>query len=228
MDNTQLCHWGIKGMKWGVRRYQNSDGSLTPAGRKRYGDGGDSNSSVKGGKPGSSSKLKSVSEMSDSELRAAVARLQLEKQYRDLLPREEPKVSAGIKFIKAVGKTIGPAIGEASKTLIKDYIIKAGKEKLGLNDEKDSDKVANEKLKTKVELLTNKKKLEELTNPKPKSELDDIKDAISLMKAQKEYEDLLNPSPDVQSYAQRLKETVEILENKEKYKKKTGKDYDED
>ena len=35
MDNT-LQHWGIKGMKWGVRRYQNKDGSLTPAGKKRY------------------------------------------------------------------------------------------------------------------------------------------------------------------------------------------------
>lgn len=28
-----LCHWGIKGMKWGVRRFQNPDGSLTPAGK---------------------------------------------------------------------------------------------------------------------------------------------------------------------------------------------------
>ena len=36
MENTELCHWGIKGMKWGVRRYQNKDGSLTPAGQKRY------------------------------------------------------------------------------------------------------------------------------------------------------------------------------------------------
>lgn len=37
--SNELAHWGIKGMRWGVRRYQNADGSLTPAGKKRYGDG---------------------------------------------------------------------------------------------------------------------------------------------------------------------------------------------
>lgn len=36
MVNNELVHHGILGMKWGVRRYQNKDGSLTPAGKKRY------------------------------------------------------------------------------------------------------------------------------------------------------------------------------------------------
>lgn len=36
MDNNNINHSGVKGMKWGVRRYQNKDGSLTPAGKKRY------------------------------------------------------------------------------------------------------------------------------------------------------------------------------------------------
>ena len=35
MNNAELMHHGIKGMHWGVRRYQNKDGSLTDAGRKR-------------------------------------------------------------------------------------------------------------------------------------------------------------------------------------------------
>lgn len=36
-----LIHYGIKGQKWGVRRFENSDGTLTPAGRARYGDSSD-------------------------------------------------------------------------------------------------------------------------------------------------------------------------------------------
>lgn len=39
---TELCHYGIKGQKWGVRRFQRKDGSLTPKGRKRYADDGGS------------------------------------------------------------------------------------------------------------------------------------------------------------------------------------------
>lgn len=34
--NTELYHYGIQGQKWGIRRYQNEDGSLTEEGKKRY------------------------------------------------------------------------------------------------------------------------------------------------------------------------------------------------
>lgn len=46
----KFCHSGIKNMKWGVRRYQNPDGSLTPAGRIRYGVGKAREKSASGAK----------------------------------------------------------------------------------------------------------------------------------------------------------------------------------
>ena len=36
MAEYELYHYGVKGMKWGVRRFQNKDGTLTPKGKKRY------------------------------------------------------------------------------------------------------------------------------------------------------------------------------------------------
>ena len=45
-NSNDIFHFGILGQKWGIRRFQNEDGTLTPAGRERYGAGdprGDSN-----------------------------------------------------------------------------------------------------------------------------------------------------------------------------------------
>lgn len=97
MERSELKHWGIKGMKWGVRRYQNKDGSLTPAGKKRYSDGSTSSSSTsKSSQTPQQPKKKTVSEMSDQELRDAVNRLRLEQDYAKLNPE---KVSRGKKFV---------------------------------------------------------------------------------------------------------------------------------
>lgn len=80
--DEEIYHWGIKGMKWGVRRFQNPDGSLTQAGKKRYGaEGGEGEE-----KPNYAPKApkKSASDYTDDELRAQINRMQMEKQYRDL------------------------------------------------------------------------------------------------------------------------------------------------
>ena len=45
-ESSYLMHYGIKGQKWGVRRYQNTDGSWTAAGRARYSKGGGNTSNV--------------------------------------------------------------------------------------------------------------------------------------------------------------------------------------
>ena len=99
MEYNELYHHGIKGMKWGVRRYRNRDGSLTPAGRKRYSDSGSNNSHEDYKKAHSK---KSVKSMSDAELRSRLNRLQMEQQYTKL---SSSNVNRGKKAANAILKT---------------------------------------------------------------------------------------------------------------------------
>lgn len=118
-DNKELTHWGIKGMKWGQRRYQNQDGSLTPAGKERYGDDDDESE-------------KDMDDLTDSELKAKITRLELEKRYKDLTKSEQQvKKSRGKEFVMNVleqsGKNIATqfvtyALGTAvNKTFAKTF-----------------------------------------------------------------------------------------------------------
>jgi hypothetical protein len=72
-----LQHHGILGMKWGVRRYQNEDGSLTSAGRRRYSD---SNTR----KEEKDRKKHPEKYMDNKELREALNRMNMERQYKNL------------------------------------------------------------------------------------------------------------------------------------------------
>ena len=97
----ELYHWGIKGMKWGVRRYQNKDGSLTPAGKKRY-----SQSSTPSEDYVRAHTKKPVSQMSDQELRTVNNRLQMENQYRQLTASPS-KVQKAMKKVAAATAALG-------------------------------------------------------------------------------------------------------------------------
>lgn len=87
-----ISHFGVKGMKWGIRRYQNKDGSLTPEGRKRYGRSEDSEIVRE-------LRKKPVSAMSNQELETVIRRMNLERQYRDLKSSE---INSGKKKAKEV------------------------------------------------------------------------------------------------------------------------------
>lgn len=99
----ELYHWGIKGMKWGVRRYQNKDGTLTAAGRKHY--AGDGNAGEDAQKPKTEYAPKrtgkNAEDYSDEELRARIYRLQMEKQYRDLQGQTNIRADDPNKELKA-------------------------------------------------------------------------------------------------------------------------------
>lgn len=89
MEANALTHHGILGMKWGVRRFQNKDGTLTKAGKKRYADDDDDQKKTSDdSKSGSSasSKPKSVKDMTDDEIYEAIARAQLEDRLTALRP----------------------------------------------------------------------------------------------------------------------------------------------
>ncbi len=103
MDET-IQHHGVMGMKWGVRRYQNKDGSLTPAGKKRLSQKTEKEPVKKDEQP----KKKSMSDMTDDELRQMISRFELEKKYRDLYKEKTVKQeSKGKKFVMDILETIG-------------------------------------------------------------------------------------------------------------------------
>ena len=111
MQDTSLTHWGIKGMKWGVRRYQNKDGSLTAAGKKRYSSESVHEDYAK------AHDSKSVKSMSDAELRNRLNRLNMERQYAQLSPA---KTNKGKEAVSKIMKT-ATAVAGATTTAITLY-----------------------------------------------------------------------------------------------------------
>lgn len=194
-NNTCLAHHGILGQKWGIRRFQNKDGSLTPAGKRRADESDDEQKEQS--KDYSPRKVP-ASHMSDEELDAAIARLTKEQRLNQLRPEKESKMK------KVMSGIIDDALIPASKSLLKDYIIKIGKKKLGL-DEVQLDELT--KLERKVKIKDAKDKL------KGKSDEDKEYESLKRKADMVDFQRKINGGTAAEKEADRLKREADDASN---------------
>lgn len=114
MENNTLYHHGTKGMRWGVRRYQNKDGSLTPLGKKRAGISTDKK--IKSINDKTAAKLKSIKEKAKADAKVAKAQAKADAK----IAKAQAKAEAKINKAKMKGKGPSDEDSAVKKKSVKD------------------------------------------------------------------------------------------------------------
>ena len=167
--DSYIAHHGIIGMKWGVRRYQNKDGTLTNAGKARYSTDSDAGSpapnSGVGKKTDTSSK--SVSEMSDEELRTRLNRINMEDQYNAAMAKRNPQKNQRVNKLvndlaeQAVRNFAQKGIEKLVKKVFDDKEV----DKITKYDTADLSKVGDKALAAMLKRASTENALRKLQNP---------------------------------------------------------------
>lgn len=163
----ELYHHGVKGQKWGIRRFQNKDGSLTKAGLKRRAKLEGKLEKLGGSKKNTSesnavepAKKKTASEMDDNELAKAINRARMEDEYRRLRP--EPKPVEKRAFMKQmVNEVVKPAMISSGRKALESAMGKVIERVT--NGKVDPNSI--EALKKTYDKLDYKQKIDKILNP---------------------------------------------------------------
>lgn len=120
MTNSELYHFGIKGQKWGVRRYQNEDGTRTSLGKERRKSGfSRAVSKKKNDYKAYQRRVKKIGKMSDEEIVNRIKRLENEAKLKDL---ERQKMIPGGKVVADIlstsGKSAAVKVATAGLTVV--------------------------------------------------------------------------------------------------------------
>ena len=192
-NTDELYHHGVPGQRWGFRRYQNPDGTLTPAGRRRANKLAEKYAKVTGKKlivkkksvqGNEKQKPKTISEMSDQEIQAKINRMRLEDTYMSMIASRAPKpqVSRGKRFVNNIKRNvIAPALTEAGRTLLGNLIKKKGNDLIYGNGKSDPAKEYEKKVK-KLELQSREWKAKNNTQRNKKQYEDAIKRTNEVLK----------------------------------------------
>lgn len=163
--SDELYHHGVLGMKWGVRRYQNKNGSLTAAGKKRrslgetikdYRTNKKRKASLEKARQTKAANKKAAEDrakalakgkikaknMTDEELKAKIARMELEKSYHELVSKTDK--SASTRGKRFVDKFLDSSIEKIADNAAADIVAQSVK----VFTSKGANKVLNNILKT--------------------------------------------------------------------------------
>lgn len=144
-EHNYLCHYGIKGMKWGIRRYQNPDGSLTKLGIQRYGTKSNLKKHIK-------SEISKQKELQEEGMVAQKtydrARKRLSKAENKYYKKGSEKSATQLRAAREAEKFQKKALNKATADMKKHYnslVKEFGKE--SVNDIKYKNGKINEKTK---------------------------------------------------------------------------------